>query len=44
MARPCIAKRQVEIAHREGATFVSHGSTGKGNDQVRFEICYLVRR
>ncbi len=41
MARPCIAKRQVEIAHREGATHISHGSTGKGNDQVRFEICYL---
>ena len=41
MARPCIAKRQVEIAHREGATNISHGSTGKGNDQVRFEVCYL---
>jgi argininosuccinate synthase len=41
MARPCIAKRQVEIAHLENATYVSHGSTGKGNDQVRFEVCYL---
>ena len=41
MARPCIAQRQVEIAHREGATHISHGSTGKGNDQVRFELCYL---
>ena len=38
MARPCIAKRQVEIAHAEGATHISHGSTGKGNDQVRFEV------
>jgi argininosuccinate synthase len=35
MARPCIAKKQVEIAWKEGATHVSHGSTGKGNDQVR---------
>lgn len=41
MARPCIAKKQVEIAWREQAQFVSHGSTGKGNDQVRFELCYL---
>ncbi|KAJ8612438.1 hypothetical protein CTAYLR_006593 [Chrysophaeum taylorii] len=41
MARPCIAKKQVEIAWAEGATHVSHGSTGKGNDQVRFELCYL---
>ena len=32
--RPCIAKRQVEICWEEGAKFVSHGSTGKGNDQV----------
>ena len=37
MARPCIAKRQVEVAWAEGAGYVSHGSTGKGNDQVRFE-------
>ena len=41
LARPCIAKRQTEIAWNEGAQFVSHGSTGKGNDQVRFELCYL---
>ena len=41
IARPCIGKRQVEICHREGATHISHGSTGKGNDQVRFELCYL---
>ena len=41
MARPCIAKKQVEIAWEEGAGYVSHGSTGKGNDQVRFELCYL---
>jgi len=41
MARPCIAKTQVEIAWAEGAEYVSHGSTGKGNDQVRFELCYL---
>jgi argininosuccinate synthase len=40
LARPLIAKRQVEIAHREGADAVSHGATGKGNDQVRFELAY----
>ncbi len=40
VARPLIAKRQVEIAHREGAQWVSHGATGKGNDQVRFELAY----
>jgi len=39
IARPCIAKRQIEIAQKEGAKFVSHGATGKGNDQVRFEMC-----
>ena len=39
LARPIIAKRQVEIAIKEGATYVSHGATGKGNDQVRFELC-----
>jgi argininosuccinate synthase len=39
LARPCIAKRQVEIAQKEGAKYVSHGATGKGNDQVRFEMC-----
>jgi argininosuccinate synthase len=40
-ARPLIAKRQVEIAHKEGATMVAHGATGKGNDQVRFELTYM---
>ena len=40
MARPVIAKHQVEIALAEGAEAVSHGSTGKGNDQVRFEHAY----
>ncbi len=39
-ARPLIARRQVEIARREGADAVSHGATGKGNDQVRFELTY----
>nr|XP_020456583.1 argininosuccinate synthase [Monopterus albus] len=43
LARPCIARRQVEIARREGAHFVSHGATGKGNDQIRFELtCYTL--
>lgn len=37
-ARPCIAKRIVEIAEQEGATAICHGCTGKGNDQVRFEL------
>ncbi len=41
IARPLIAKRQIEIAHREGADAVAHGATGKGNDQVRFELTYL---
>ena len=36
IARPLIAKRQIEIANKEGAEFVAHGATGKGNDQVRF--------
>src|SRR6266571_1526036 len=40
MARPVIAKYQVEVALREGATAVAHGCTGKGNDQVRFELTY----
>ncbi len=40
LARPVIAKRQVEIALQEGATAVAHGCTGKGNDQVRFELTY----
>ncbi len=41
LARPLIAKRQMEIAQIEGADAVSHGATGKGNDQVRFELSYL---
>jgi argininosuccinate synthase len=40
LARPLIAKRQVEVALREGACAVAHGCTGKGNDQVRFELTY----
>jgi len=40
MARPVIAKRQVEIALREGADALAHGCTGKGNDQVRFELTF----
>ena len=40
MARPVIAKRQVEVAKKVGATAVAHGCTGKGNDQVRFELAY----
>jgi len=40
LARPVIAKHQVEVAVREGATAVAHGCTGKGNDQVRFELTY----
>jgi argininosuccinate synthase len=42
IARPLIAKRQVEIAREEGADAVSHGATGKGNDQVRFELTYTA--
>jgi argininosuccinate synthase len=42
IARPLIAKRQMEIAALEGADAVSHGATGKGNDQVRFELSYLA--
>ncbi len=42
MARPLIAKRQVEIAELEGADAVAHGATGKGNDQVRFELTYMA--
>ena len=41
-ARPIIAKRQIEIAAKEKAGFVSHGATGKGNDQVRFELAYYA--
>jgi argininosuccinate synthase len=42
MARPLIAKRQVEIAHRVGADALAHGCTGKGNDQVRFEMTFAT--
>lgn len=42
LARPLIAKKQIEIAHAEKAQFVAHGSTGKGNDQVRFELSYYA--
>jgi len=42
IARPLIAKHQVEVAHDEGATAVAHGATGKGNDQVRFELTYMA--
>ncbi len=42
IARPLIAKRQIEIAKMEGAHAVSHGATGKGNDQVRFELAYYA--
>ena len=40
LARPVIARHQVEVALREGATALAHGCTGKGNDQVRFELAY----
>ncbi len=43
IARPLIAKRQVEIARKEKAAYIAHGATGKGNDQVRFELtCYAL--
>src|SRR4030088_1114987 len=42
IARPLIAKRQIEIAREVGADAVSHGSTGKGNDQVRYELTYYA--
>ncbi|MCA1985085.1 MAG: argininosuccinate synthase [Desulfovibrio sp.] len=42
IARPCIAKRLVEIAQAEGAQAISHGATGKGNDQVRFELTAMA--
>jgi argininosuccinate synthase len=42
LARPVIAKRQIEIARRENADAVAHGATGKGNDQVRFELTYYA--
>lgn len=44
IARPLIAKRQIEIANETGADSVSHGATGKGNDQVRFELGYYGLR
>ncbi len=42
IARPLIAKRQIEIARQEGADAVAHGATGKGNDQVRFELAFYA--
>src|SRR3989344_168183 len=42
LARPLIAKKQIEIAAKEKAEFVSHGATGKGNDQVRFELTCMT--
>jgi argininosuccinate synthase len=42
LARPVIAKRQIQIAIAEGAPYVAHGATGKGNDQVRFELAYYA--
>jgi argininosuccinate synthase len=42
IARPLIAKKQIEIAERTGADAVAHGATGKGNDQVRFELAYYA--
>ena len=42
LARPLIAKKQIEIARQEGAQAVAHGATGKGNDQVRFELTYYA--
>jgi len=44
LARPVIAKRQIEIAQRENADAVAHGATGKGNDQVRFELTYYAQQ
>ena len=42
IARPLIAQRQIEIAEEVGADAVAHGATGKGNDQVRFELAYYA--
>ena len=42
IARPLIAKKQIEIAKEVGADAVCHGATGKGNDQIRFELAYYV--
>jgi len=44
LARPLIAKKQIEAAVSENANAVAHGATGKGNDQVRFELCYYALR
>ena len=42
LARPLLSKTQIKIADKEGAEYVSHGATGKGNDQVRFELTYYA--
>ena len=42
IARPLIAQKQIEVVEKEGANAVSHGATGKGNDQVRFELTYMA--
>ena len=42
LARPLLAKKQIQIAKAQGAEYVSHGATGKGNDQVRFELTYYA--
>jgi argininosuccinate synthase len=42
IARPCITRAMVRVAHKEGAKYLGHGATGKGNDQVRFEMCALA--
>ena len=42
MARPAISKRLVEVARKEGATAICHGATGKGNDQIRFELSIMA--
>lgn len=44
LARPLLARKQVEVAVQKGAAFVAHGCTGKGNDQVRFEVSYAALR
>ena len=43
IARPLIAKKQIQIADKVGANYVSHGATGKGNDQIRFELAYYAQ-
>ncbi|MCD6361131.1 MAG: argininosuccinate synthase, partial [Armatimonadetes bacterium] len=42
LARPMLAQKQVQVAREKGATYVAHGCTGKGNDQVRFEVTYAA--